>query len=331
MDIMRNDDASVFVHSDWRQVVKTINVNLAEAQAKSAGVTRSMVNEAIKVNFEGAISGAYRENNDTLPIIIRSTPEERASVDNLYDVQVLSSLHNRYVPIEQVIDDISTGRSDSVIRRINRKRTITAKCDPGFGTADELFRRLRPQIEAIELPRGYKMEWGGEYEKSTDAQSKLMANVPAAFLMMVLIMIFLFNRFKQPIIIVSTLPMAIIGVAAGLLLMDMPFGFMSLLGFLSLSGMLIKNAIVLLEQIDLEIKDGKEGLNAVMDASVSRIRPVAMAALTTILGMMPLVFDAMFASMAVTIMFGLAFATVLTLFIVPVLYTILFRISWRAD
>jgi multidrug efflux pump subunit AcrB len=124
--------------------------------------------------------------------------------------------------------------------------------------------------------------------------------------------------------------MALIGVSAGLLIMNKPFGFMALLGFLSLSGMLIKNAIVLLDQVDIELRGGKEPLKAVMDASVSRIRPVAMAALTTILGMIPLVYDAFFASMAVTIMFGLAFATVLTLFFVPVMYTILFRIKWKS-
>jgi multidrug efflux pump subunit AcrB len=328
MTIMRNDKVSTFVHNDWRQKVKTIDVKIADAQSKSAGVTRSMINDSIKGNFSGRITGSFRENNEMLPIIYRSPEAERSNVDNLFDVQVYSSMHNRYVPIQQVVEDISTGYADNIIRRKNRSRTITVKCDPAYGTADELFRRLRPQIEAIKLPEGYKMEWGGEYESSTDAQSKLMANVPGAFLAMVLIMIFLFNRFKQPVIILFTLPMAIIGVTAGLLMMNVPFGFMALLGFLSLSGMLIKNAIVLLEQIDIEIRGGKERLKAVVDASVSRIRPVAMAAVTTIFGMLPLIFDAMFSSMAVTIMFGLAFATVLTLFVVPVLYTILFGIKW---
>jgi multidrug efflux pump subunit AcrB len=238
-------------------------------------------------------------------------------------------VNGKYVPIQQVVESVETGYADSIVRRKNRSRTITAQCDPKYGTADELFRRLRPKIEAIELPDGYELEWGGEYEDSSDAQKKLMANVPGAFMVMVLIMVLLFNRMKQPIIIISTLPLALIGVSAGLLIMDKPFGFMSLLGFLSLSGMLIKNAIVLLDQIDIELRTGKDRLDAVMDASVSRIRPVAMAAVTTILGMAPLVFDAFFTSMAVTIMFGLAFATVLTLYFVPVMYTVLFRIKWH--
>jgi multidrug efflux pump subunit AcrB len=330
MDIMRADNAATFVHDDWRQKVKTIEVKLAEAQAKSAGITRSMINNAIKVQFSGTVTGLYREGNDLIPVVSRSPESERENINSLLDVQVFSTLHGKYVPIQQVVESVETGYADSIIHRKNRSRTVTTQCDPKYGTADELFRRLRPQIEAIELPEGYSLEWGGEYEDSTDSQSKLMANVPASFLVMVLIMILLFNRLKQPLIIVMTLPMSLIGVTAGLLLTGMPFGFMSLLGFLSLSGMLIKNAIVLLDQIDIELKSGKDRLDAVMDASVSRIRPVAMAALTTILGMAPLVFDAFFASMSVTIMFGLAFATILTLFFVPTVYTILFGIKWRA-
>lgn len=329
MEIMRKDDAATFIHDDWRQKVKTIEVKLAEAQAKSAGITRSMINDAIKAQFSGTVTGLFREGTDLIPIIFRSPKDERQNIDSLMDVQVFSTVHGQYVPIQQVVESINTGYADSVIRRKNRTRTIIPQCDPKYGTADELFKRLRPQIEAINLPEGYSLDWGGEYENSTDAQKKLMANVPGAFLVMVLIMVLLFNRLKQPFIIVATLPLALIGVSAGLLITGKPFGFMSLLGFLSLSGMLIKNAIVLLDQIDIELTTGKESLDAVLDASVSRIRPVAMAALTTILGMAPLVFDAFFASMAVTIMFGLAFATVLTLYFVPVMYTVLFGIKWH--
>jgi multidrug efflux pump subunit AcrB len=144
--------------------------------------------------------------------------------------------------------------------------------------------------------------------------------------MMILIVIFLFNAIRQPLIIWLTVPLAIIGVAAGLLLFDQPFGFMALLGLMSLTGMLIKNAIVLVDQIDAEIKSGKERFEAVVDSGVSRMRPVMLAAATTILGMIPLLQDAFFISMAVTIMFGLLVATVLTLVIVPVFYTIFFKI-----
>ncbi len=193
-----------------------------------------------------------------------------------------------------------------------------------------LFERLRPQIEAIDLPQGYTLEWGGEYERSSDANQKLMANVPLAFAMMFFISVMLFNSLRQPLIIFLGLPLALIGVVAGLLIADQPFGFMALLGFLSLSGMLIKNEIVLLDQIDLELAAGKGAWQAVMDASVSRVRPVCMAAFTTVLGMLPLVWDPFFAAMAVTIMGGLTFATGLTLVVVPVLYAVFYRVRREA-
>jgi len=171
------------------------------------------------------------------------------------------------------------------------------------------------------------MELGGEYENSKDAQEGLRKVVPLSFLAMVVIIVLLFNAVRQPLIIFLCVPLAIIGVTVGLLVTGQPFGFMALLGFLSLTGMLIKNAVVLIDQIDLEIREGKRPLAAIVDSSVSRLRPVVMAAFTTILGMIPLLQDAFFVAMAVTIMAGLAFATALTLIVAPVLYAIFFRVA----
>jgi multidrug efflux pump subunit AcrB len=173
---------------------------------------------------------------------------------------------------------------------------------------------------------GYYIAWGGEAEDSARAMGGLMVSIPIFFGMMVIIVIFLFNAIKQPLIIWLTVPLAIIGVTVGLLLFEQPFGFMALLGLLSLTGMLIKNAIVLVDQIDIEIASGKDMYQSVIDSGISRLNPVMMAALTTIMGMIPLLQDAFFKSMAVTIMFGLLVATVLTLIVVPVLYTIFFKI-----
>ena len=205
-------------------------------------------------------------------------------------------------------------------------RTLTVSCEQLSGTAADLFKKLRPRIEALQLPEGYTLEWGGEHEKSEDANSKLMANVPLAFALMFLITVFLFNTLRHPLIIFLGLPLAVIGVSAGLLLTNQPFGFMALLGFLSLAGMLIKNEIVLLEQVNLERAAGKPAYPALIDASASRVRPVSMAAFTTVLGMVPLVWDPFFAPMAVTIMGGLTFATLLTLVVTPVLYALFFRV-----
>ena len=185
-----------------------------------------------------------------------------------------------------------------------------------------------PQIEAIKLPQGYSLEWGGEFENSNDAQAGIAANAPLFLITMVLIVIFLFNSIRQPLVIWFTVPFALIGITAGLLLTRQPFGFMALLGMLSLVGMQIKNAIVLVDEINTQLKIGKLPFTAVLDSAVSRIRPVSMAAATTVLGMMPLLLDAFFKSMAVTIMFGLTFACILTMIIVPVFYVIFFKIKW---
>jgi multidrug efflux pump subunit AcrB len=176
---------------------------------------------------------------------------------------------------------------------------------------------------------GYFMAWGGEMEDSSRAQASLATSIPIFFGIMVLIVIFLFNAFRQPLIIWLTVPLSLIGVTVGLLAFKQPFGFMALLGLMSLSGMLIKNAIVLIDEIDTQIRSGRDRYESVVVSGVSRMMPVMMAALTTILGMIPLLTDAFFIAMAVTIMFGLGFATVLTLIVVPVLYTIFFRIPNR--
>ena len=174
---------------------------------------------------------------------------------------------------------------------------------------------------------GYYISWGGEAENSAKAQAGLGKTIPIFLGLMVLIVICLFNAFRQPLIIWLCVPMAIIGVSFGLLITGGAFGFMALLGLLSLSGMLIKNAIVLIDEIDLEIESGKDRYQSIVDSGVSRLRPVLMAAATTILGMTPLLKDAFFRDMAITIMAGLGFASILTLIVVPVLYSIFFRIK----
>jgi multidrug efflux pump subunit AcrB len=188
-----------------------------------------------------------------------------------------------------------------------------------------LFAQVRPQIEAIELPSGYEMEWGGEYEDSGNAQAGLAASLPMFVMVMVLITILLFNSLRQPLIIWLVVPLALIGVTVGLLSTNQPFGFMSLLGFLSLMGMLIKNAIVLIDEIVLQSGEDKDLITAIVDSGTSRLRPVAMAALTTALGMIPLIFDAFFVAMAITIIAGLMFATLLTMIVVPVLYATFYK------
>lgn len=326
MAIMRQDPAAVNIRNDWRQQVKVIHPVYLESQARVAGVSRPDLAAGIQAAFEGRSVGLYRERDDFLPIFARAPEEERADVSNLESVQLWASSTNRAVPLNQVVGGIETTSDDNIIRRVNRKRALRAQCDFGFDTAESLRQRIAKDIEAIELPSGYEFEWRGEFYSSQKAQKALGGKLPFTFAGMVLIVILLFDRMKQPIIIYLTVPLALIGVTVGLLVTRQPFGFMALLGFLSLSGMLIKNAIVLIDETDGLIRDGVEPYASIVQAGVSRARPVMMAALTTMLGMLPLFQDAFFIAMAVTIVFGLGFATILTLIVVPVLYAIFFKI-----
>jgi multidrug efflux pump subunit AcrB len=312
---------------DWRQPVPLIRPVVAETQARNAGITRQQINKAIKNAFEGTKVGDYREGDEILPIIMRSPENERSDVDNLNYIQIWSPVAQKSIPLSQVVTSIETKVENSIIRRKDRLATITAKCDPSVGQASDVLKKLMPKIEAIELPEGYEMQWGGEYEDSGKAQASLAGQLPPILLFMILSVIFLFNSLKKPAIIFLMVPLAIIGVTVGLLVTGQPFGFMALLGFLSLMGMLIKNAIVLIDEINMQMSTGKDPFTAIVDSGISRVRPVSMAALTTVLGMIPLLADAFFAAMAVTIMFGLTFATVLTLIVVPVLYASFFKIN----
>ncbi len=325
-DIIWKHENTTTIRSNWGRRVKAINVDMAEARSRELGVTRSDIANSLNMTFSGAIGGLYREGDELLPIILRVPEDQRKSASNLENTQVFNSRTGTFIPVDQVSNGFNVIWEDPVIYRLNRKRTITVSCEPIAGMTNTLFNELRPQIEALHLPEGYELEWGGEYESSTEANQKLMAKVPLAFALMFLISIMLFNTFRHPVIIFLGLPLALIGVSAGLLVTGQPFGFMATLGFLSLSGMLIKNEIVLLDQINLELASGKRRIDAVLDSAVSRVRPVSMAAFTTVLGMIPLLWDPFFAAMAVTIMAGLTFATILTLIVTPVLYATFFRV-----
>ncbi|WP_323774660.1 efflux RND transporter permease subunit [Alcanivorax sp.] len=331
--IMHDDGGLESIRHDWRQQEKVIRPQFQEAQARRAGITREDLDNTLALNFSGRDVGLYRDGSKLLPIVARPPDNERLSADNLNDVQVWSPAYATYIPISQVVSDFKTEWENALIMRRDRKRTLTVQAEPdvlGDETADQVLRRIRPAIEALELPVGYSLQWGGEYEASKDAQAAVFGSLPMGYLFMFIITIMLFDAVRSPLVIWATVPLAIIGVTFGLLVLNSPFGFMALLGFLSLSGMLVKNGIVLVEQIKLD-RETMAPFDAVVSASISRVRPVCMAAVTTILGMIPLLFDAFFESMAVVIMFGLGFATVLTLVVVPVLYTLAYGIKPGAD
>jgi multidrug efflux pump subunit AcrB len=330
MDVMYADPGATNIRHDWRERTQVLEPQFNESQARRYGITKSDVDDFLSMSFSGMNIGLYRDGTTLMPIVARLPEDERIDIRNIEGMKIWSPAQSEFIPLQQVTMGYDMRWEDPIIVRKNRKRMLTVMADPdilGEETAATLQARLQPQIEAIEMPPGYSLEWGGEYESSGDAKASLFTTMPMGYLFMFLITIFLFNSIKEPLIVWLTVPLALIGVTTGLLVLNTPFGFMALLGFLSLSGMVLKNGIVLLDQIEIEMKSGKEAYDAVVDAAVSRVRPVCMAAITTILGMIPLLPDIFFKPMAVTIMFGLGFATVLTLIVVPVLYRLFHKVA----
>lgn len=325
--IMAADTMAKDIRDDWRQPVLVTRPLFNEHAARQVGITRDNVSDALKTAFDGSQIGLYRDGIRLLPIKIWPSETERTDVRSIRDIPVTSPTTDYTVPIGQVISGFDRTWENAQIRKRNRIYTITPSCNPREGLASPLLNRLRPKIEDVTLPPGYYLEWGGEWEDSRDANEAIGKSLPAGFLTMIIVVILLFGKVRQPLIIWLTVPLAIIGITVGLLSMNVAFGFMGLLGALSLTGLLIKNAIVLIEEIDIQSESGKEAYQAILDSAVSRMRPVLMAASTTILGMIPLLTDVFFLDMAVVIMFGLGFASILTLIVVPVLYAIFFKVK----
>ncbi|KPV39187.1 multidrug transporter AcrB [Thiohalorhabdus denitrificans] len=362
--VMEEDPASKGVRNEWGNMAKVVRPELAETQASRAGIDRTDLGQAMEMAVEGSQVGVYREEDELLPIVARLPSAERFDLDNLGSIPVWSEVAGEMIAADQVVTGFRPEFENTDLWRRDRTTMLRLHADVDQGLPAEMLNRIKAPIEKAlgvdteavlghpvpleewgpetlpvedmgRLPLkgmpGYSIAWGGEAEDSARANASLAGYVPIFFGLMVLMVIILFNSIKKTLVIWLTVPLSIIGVTVGLLLFGQPFGFMALLGLMSLTGMLIKNAVVLIDQIGAELGGGKPPFQAVVHAGLSRLIPVSMAALTTILGMAPLVTDAFFVAMAVTIMFGLGFATLLTLVIVPVLYSVLFRVPSPAN
>jgi multidrug efflux pump subunit AcrB len=338
--ILRADGGAIGIRDDWREREKTLRPRVLEQQARRAGVTRVDVARAIESSFEGRTVAFYREPGDVgggvfpqetrlLPIIARPPEEERSDISAIHDAQIWSPAAGRMIPLSQVVTDVEVAWEDSAVMRRNRFHTITVHADPRSGLPSALFNRVREPIERLQFEEGYSMAWGGEHEDSSNARQALAGPLPLTVVLMVGIVLCIFNSIRSTIVICLTVPLVIIGVTGGLLLTRQAFGFMALLGVIALAGQQIKNAIVLIDEYANRQKTGADPYLIVLDGSVSRLRPVILVVVTTMLGMLPLVTDPFFAAMSVAIIFGLAFAAVLTMIVVPVLYTIFYRIDTR--
>jgi multidrug efflux pump subunit AcrB len=317
---------------DWRERELIVQPIFATDRAQALGISRQDVSQAIALATDGVRAGVYRERERQIPILVRTPRDEQSENGLVLDQPVYSRATQGFVQLEQVVDGFDVAVRDTVIERRNRVPTISVQSftPPGV-MPPSVFSQVRPLIEDMQLPPGYRMEWGGEHESATTAQQSLGRQMPLAFGTMLLLTILVFGKLRQTAVIWTLVPMAVNGVALGLLFTGLPFSFTALLGLLSLSGMLIKNGIVLVEEIDEQKKDHAFQSDAIVAASVSRLRPVVLAAGTTILGMIPLLTDPFFASMAVSIMGGLGFASVLTLVGAPVLYHSYLRKERRAE
>jgi multidrug efflux pump subunit AcrB len=337
--ILEDDGGAMGIRHDWREQEKVIRPTLFESQARRNGLTRVDVAQALETGFEGRVVGFYREPGHAgtgagtypqetrlLPIVARRPLDERSDVAMIESLQIWSPVAARMIPLSQVVSGVKVEWEDPMVVRRDRFSTITVHADPRSGLPSQLFNRVRSKIEALELPPGYSLEWGGEYEDSRDARRALARPLPYFLALMVFIVVCLFNSMRTTLLIWLIMPLAIIGVTTGLLLTGKPFGFMALLGVLSLGGELIKNQIVVLSKILNEIDKGKAPYQAILDGGTTKTRPVSMVVFTTVLGMIPLLRDPFFGAMAVCIMFGLSFAVVLSLIVTPVFYAIFFGI-----
>ncbi|MDJ0684649.1 MAG: efflux RND transporter permease subunit [Alphaproteobacteria bacterium] len=318
---------SDYSKTDWRQRVSKLVPEYNQERARWASVTRADLAATTKRAFDGRTIGLYRQDDDLIPIVLRHVEEERRNVGAIDVLQIQPTLSTSNVPVAQVIDGVATTWEDPLIWRRDRRRTITVQANaaPGF-LPSELRAGIVADIEAVELPPGYTIEWGGDFESSQDATESLIPGIVPALVIMSFLTVMLFNAFRPPLIILCIIPFAMIGITGGLLLFDVPFGFMALLGAMSLVGMMIKNAIVLLDQINIELAAGETPYEAVMKSAQSRLRPVILAAATTVLGVIPLLPDVFWVGLAVTIMAGLTVGSFLTMVLLPVLYTIFYRI-----
>ncbi|MGF1455231.1 MAG: efflux RND transporter permease subunit [Alphaproteobacteria bacterium] len=326
--IMAANPYTIGVKTDWRQQKPVFEPRYASERGNRVGVSREALAETLNATFSGRTVGTYREGDDLIPIIYRAPERERRDLDTGLSIQIPSSRTGQTVPLSETVEGARVVWRDSMVRREDRVWSLTVQADAANGLLpSQVLAQVQPAIEAIELPPGYRLRWDGEAGDSAEANGQLGGTIPLGFLAMVLVVVLLFNALRQPLSIWLMVPMVVVGVVIGLLSTGTPLEFMAILGVLSLAGLLIKNAIVLVDQMDLEIREGKPRFNAVIDSAASRVRPVMLGALTTVLGVIPLMSDVFFGSMAVVIVYGLTFATVLTLVLLPAVYAALFNIG----
>lgn len=319
------------ISDNWGARSKKVVVNIDETRAQLAGVSHQDIALSMQTYLTGLEATEFREQDKLIPIVMRSDSEGRLDPDRIGNLRVYSQTTGQSVPLRQVADPELVWQPGQILRR-DRLRTVTVESQLVAGvTAAEVNAQLQPWLEEQQgsWPFGYSWEFGGEAETSGKANESIAEKLPIAVIIIVLLLIAQFNSIRRPLIILLTIPLALIGVIIGLLLARSYFGFMTLLGVISLAGIVINNAIVLIDRIRIEIdENGLSPGDAILESAQQRLRPILLTTATTIGGLIPLWLGGgpMWEPMAISIIFGLLFATLLTLGVVPILYALFFRV-----
>ena len=328
-EIARNYDQVMEVRNSWGNKVPVWKPLYSQEKGLRLGITRQQVAYSLRSATNGVPLGEYREGDVFMPILLKDADKDSISLNDIKTLPVYSA-KGRSVKVEQVIDDFSLDYEFNVVRRFNREPCMLMQCEPKRGANTmAAFSHLWKEVqEKIQVPEGYKMTYFGEQSEQDKGNKAIAANIPLMFGLIYVTLLFLFPKYyRKPVLIMAMLPLIFIGVVLGLLVFGKSLDFFAMLGLLGLNGMNIKNAIVLVDEIGLQLNAGLSPVNAVIEATKTRIVPVTMASGTTILGMLPLLGDAMFAGMAATIMGGLFVSTILTIFVLPVTYCVFFKIK----
>lgn len=345
------------VQNNWRNPGKTFIAEFLKEDALRSGISRSDVGNALLAATEGMPMGVLYDQDRTVVVNLMVRNGDGSLIRDMSDIPVWSTVNvnlseedmqsalsggnaMKYLkdrvfasaPLSSVTDGIRLGWEEKAVYRVNGERAIEAECDPdpdnGRATPLKVLSEIKAGIEAIPLPEGYSMRWLGENELFAQALTNVMAYVPLTLFIILAILLMLFNSWKKVILILMCLPFVFCGITPAMLAGGAPFTFMGIIGMMGLIGMMVKNAIVLVDEINRLNKEEKQPLyDAVVNATVSRVRPVTMASLTTIVGVIPLLGDPMYGSMAVTVMAGLAAGTVITLLLLPMFYSALFNVK----
>ncbi|WP_307759088.1 efflux RND transporter permease subunit [uncultured Mediterranea sp.] len=323
IDIMRRNPKVMNARNEWGNKAMLVRAAYDPVKAGRLNLGKADLMTAVKSTNDGTPVGIYRDGDKQVPVLLRTVGGGQLSQAALEDLPVWNGRNS--APLAQVTDSIGIGWEWPLVKTYNRRLSMAAQCDvqPGH-TMKEVHSEIRDEIERIGLPAGYSFFWDSQYKDQKEAMEALTKYFPLAIVFLVLILVALFGNFRQPSIIFLILPLSVIGVVVGMLVTGFQFGFFCIAGWLGLLGMIIKNVIVLLDEVNLQRRAGVAPGEAIVEATVSRTRPVLMAAITTIFGSIPLLFDVVFGGMAATIVFGLSFATLLTLFVTPALYAVFY-------